>query len=157
MKNYLFAGASSGIAKATIEIIDTSVINVIGLSRQKTSDVDFDQYHQVKSYLSEDLPDITDPLDGLVYFPGTITLKPFSKITAQEVLADFQINVLGAFSVIQKYLPNLKRSESASIVLISSVAATTGMPYHASIATAKAALEGLARSLSAELAPLIRV
>jgi NAD(P)-dependent dehydrogenase (short-subunit alcohol dehydrogenase family) len=58
---------------------------------------------------------------------------------------------------IQKYLPNLKTSPNASIVLISSVAANTGMPFHSSIAMAKAAIEGLTKSLAAELAPAIRV
>jgi NAD(P)-dependent dehydrogenase (short-subunit alcohol dehydrogenase family) len=37
------------------------------------------------------------------------------------------------------------------------VAANTGMPFHSSIAMAKAAIEGLTKSLAAELAPAIRV
>lgn len=96
-------------------------------------------------------------LDGLVYFPGTITLKPFHRLTAEDFTADFEINCLGAVAAIQAALPALKASASASIVLFSSVAVKQGMPFHASIAAAKAAVEGLARSLAAELAPRIRV
>jgi NAD(P)-dependent dehydrogenase (short-subunit alcohol dehydrogenase family) len=52
----------------------------------------------------------------------------------------------------------MKRSKNgAAIVLFSTVAVQTGLPFHASIASAKGAVEGLTRSLAAELAPKIRV
>jgi NAD(P)-dependent dehydrogenase (short-subunit alcohol dehydrogenase family) len=60
--------------------------------------------------------------------------------------------------IIQACLPNLKKPPSgASILLFSTVAVTTGMPFHGSIAGAKGAVEGLTRSLAADLAPRIRV
>lgn len=98
-----------------------------------------------------------DKLDGLVYCPGTITLKPFNRLTMQDFQNDFQVNLLGAVSAIQSALPALKASGSSSIVLFSTVAVTQGMAMHASIAAAKGAVEGLTRSLAAELAPIIRV
>jgi NAD(P)-dependent dehydrogenase (short-subunit alcohol dehydrogenase family) len=70
---------------------------------------------------------------------------------------DFEVNVLGAVKVINKYFANLKSSENSSIVLFSTVAVQTGMQYHASIAAAKGAIEGLTRSLAAEFSPNIRV
>jgi 3-oxoacyl-[acyl-carrier protein] reductase len=96
-------------------------------------------------------------IDSLVYFPGTISLKPFHRLTAADFLRDFQVNVLGAIHAIQAALPSLKAAESPSIVLFSTVAVAQGMPFHASIAAAKGALEGLTRSLAAEFAPKIRV
>ena len=88
----------------------------------------------------------------------TIRLKPFQRLTRDDFLEDFQINFLGAVHVIQACLPNLKKSPTgASILLFSTVAVTTGMPFHASIAGAKGAVEGLTRSLAAELASRIRV
>lgn len=96
-------------------------------------------------------------IDGLVYFPGTITLKPFHRLTPDDFLTDYRVNCLGAVAAIQSVLPALKASPAAAVVLFSSVAVTQGMPFHASIAAAKAAVEGLARSLAAELAPKIRV
>jgi 3-oxoacyl-[acyl-carrier protein] reductase len=101
--------------------------------------------------------DLPDHLDGLIYFPGSISLKPFHRLSEQDFLNDLQINLLGAAKAIQAALPALKRSESASIVLFSTVAVAQGMAFHASIAAAKGAVEGLARSLAAELAPKIRV
>jgi NAD(P)-dependent dehydrogenase (short-subunit alcohol dehydrogenase family) len=96
-------------------------------------------------------------LDGLIYFPGTITLKPFHRLTPADFLNDFQVNCLGAAHVIQQALPALKSAPAASIVLFSTIAVAQGMAFHASIAAAKAAVEGLTKSLAAELAPKIRV
>lgn len=96
-------------------------------------------------------------LDAMVYCPGTITLKPFSRCTTEDFLRDFQINVLGAVATLQSALPALKQSPSAGVVLFSTIAVAQGMAFHASVAAAKGAVEGLARSLAAEWAPRIRV
>jgi len=93
----------------------------------------------------------------LIYCPGSITLKPISGLSVDDFRNDFEINVIGAVKVIQKYLPVLKKGNQPSIVLFSTVAVKLGMPFHASIATAKAGVEGLVKSLGAELAPTIRV
>lgn len=102
---------------------------------------------------------VPDGLDGLIYLPGTITLKPFHRLTHDDLTHDMEVNFFGAVRALQQALPSLKKSsgESASVVLFSSVAATVGMPFHASIGAAKAAIEGLTRSLAAELSPKIRV
>ena len=95
---------------------------------------------------------IPEHLHGLVYAVGNINLKPFARIQAEDFTNDFQLNVVGAAMVIQQALKALKNAEGASIVLISSVAAKTGMGFHASIAASKAALEGFAVALAAEFA-----
>ncbi|MDA8975358.1 SDR family oxidoreductase, partial [Akkermansiaceae bacterium] len=100
---------------------------------------------------------LPDQIDGIVYCPGTINLKPYNRLTEEDFLSDLQVNLLGANRVIQQALPALKKSPTASIVLFSTIAVQMGMPFHASIAAAKGAVEGLARSLAAELAPKIRV
>ncbi len=154
-KTYLLAGASSHIAGCVADLLKKGGNRVIGLST-KENIPDYDALFTVKNYL-HDLPDINEPLDGLVYFPGSINLKPFTRLGEDDFMADFSINALGAARVTQKYLPNLKQIPGSGIVYISSVAASVGMPFHASIAMAKAALEGLTKSLAAELAPAIRV
>jgi NAD(P)-dependent dehydrogenase (short-subunit alcohol dehydrogenase family) len=109
---------------------------------------------------ANDLPAASIPkkVDGLVYCPGSINLRPFRSLKPEDFLADYQINLLGAVRSIQSCLKALKKADgSAAIVLFSTVAVQTGMPFHASIASAKGALEGLTRSLAAELAPKIRV
>ena len=106
--------------------------------------------------LHDELPMI-DAADGLIYCPGSINLKPISRLSLDDFREDFEINVLGAVKSIQKYLPLLKNGNKPSIILFSTVAAKLGMPFHASIATSKAGVEGLVKSLGAELAPTIRV
>ncbi|MBA2612153.1 MAG: SDR family oxidoreductase [Bacteroidetes bacterium] len=155
-KTYLFAGASSLMAIKTAELMQTQGHHIIGLSTKEKS-YDYDTFFKVENYETINLPAITDNIDGLVYFPGTINLKPFHRLTTPEFRIDYETNSLGAVNCIQTYLPNLKKSTKASIVLISSVAVQMGMPFHASIAMSKGALEGLTKALAAELAPIIRV
>ncbi len=95
------------------------------------------------------LPDV---IDGLAYCPGSINLKPINRITQEDLISDFRINAVGAILATQGVLRKLKKAESASIVFFSTVAVATGMGFHSSIAAAKGAVEGITRSLSAELA-----
>ena len=140
MSKILLVGASSAIAQALQE---KSNKEFISLSRSaNTLDLDGD--------LSE-LDDLGS-ISGMVYFPGTINLKPFAMLKDEDYLADFNINVLGAVKVLKKVINNLKEANGASVVFVSSVAANLGLPYHASIAASKSALEGLSKSLASEYA-----
>ena len=100
---------------------------------------------------------LPDRIDGLVYCPGTLNLRQFSRLKPQAFRDDFEINVIGAVRTIQAALGGLQAAERASIVLFSTVAVGQGMPAHASIAASKGAVEGLTRSLAADLSPGIRV
>ena len=140
MSKILLVGASSAIAQALQE---KSNKEFISLSRSaNTLDLDGD--------LSE-LDDLGS-ISGMVYYPGTINLKPFAMLKDEDYLADFNINVLGAVKVLKKVINNLKEANGASVVFVSSVAANLGLPYHASIAASKSALEGLSKSLASEYA-----
>lgn len=156
MKTYLFAGASSQIALATAQLLQAKGNTVIGISRQPEIEI-YDQYYQVNGYTKSDFPVIDQTIDGIIYFPGSINLKPFHRLNSADFVHDYQLNALGAVEFTQAYLGNLKASESPAIVYLSSVAATLGLPFHTSIAMAKGAIEALTRSLAAELAPRIRV
>lgn len=154
-KTYLIIGASSAIAKETALQLSQNGNYLIGIST-KTGLIGYDEFYTIENYLGG-YPKIEKPIHGLVYFPGTINLKPFNRITTQEFIADFEINALGAALSTQHYLGNLKNATLSSVVFVSSVATEQGLPFHASIAMAKSALQGLTISLAAELAPNIRV
>jgi NAD(P)-dependent dehydrogenase (short-subunit alcohol dehydrogenase family) len=98
------------------------------------------------------------PVDGLAYCVGTINLKPAHRTTDADVLKDFEVNALGAFRAVKAALPALKASAqpTASVVFFSTVAVAQGFASHASVAMAKGAIEGLTRTLAAELAPKLR-
>lgn len=159
MKHYVIVGASSGIGFELAKILSTSN-NITALSR---SEKDVNNLSNTTFYsvdISEENPNfpvIDKPIDGLIYCPGTINLKPFRSLRSEDYLNEWNINFLGAVKTIKHFLPQLQHAENSSIVLFSTVAVQTGMAFHASIAAAKGAVEGLTRSLAAEFAPKIRV
>jgi 3-oxoacyl-[acyl-carrier protein] reductase len=155
-KTYVFAGASSHIAQAAATLLTSQGHTVIGIST-KTGITGYSALHNVANYNHGSYPAIEKPIDGLAYFPGSINLKPFHRISESDFTSDFTISALGAAAFVQAYLPQLKQSAAGSVVFISTVAVGTGMPFHASVAMAKGAVEGLTRALAAELAPGIRV
>lgn len=153
---YLFAGASSAIAKASAQLLQAKGHKVIGIST-KAKDFNYDEFYQITAYEFGKFPVLETEINGLVYFPGTINLKPFHRLKEDEFMNDYMINALGAVAFTQNYLNNLKKADKASIVFISTVAVSIGLPFHSSIAMAKGALEGLTKALAAEYAPTIRV
>ncbi|WP_312323631.1 SDR family oxidoreductase [Soonwooa sp.] len=160
MKNIVIIGCGSGIGLATAKELQ-STNQIIGISKTKNSAIENlnIQFHE-KNIITDNIDDIPFPevIDGIVYAPGSINLKSFNRLSIDDFKKDFEINVLGAIKIIQKLLPNLKKSDNASIVLFSSVAAKMGMPFHASISASKNAVEGLVKSLAAEFsAQKIRV
>ena len=158
MKNILLIGGSYGIGASLTKIIANDN-NVIVASRTKPQD----EINNVK-YLSFDalndgideneLPEI---IDGFVYFPGSINLRPFKGLSIDSFKQDLEINVLSLIKVLKSILPRLSLSNNSSLVFLSTVAVSQGMPFHSSVATAKGAIEGLAKSLAAEYAPKMRV
>ena len=148
-KKILVVGGTKGIGQSVVDLL--SEYECVVFSRNESAL----ENHFVCDVLKDDLPDL-DNLSGLVYCPGSINLKPFHRLSEEDFLQDFQMNVLGAVRVIQKYFRDLKRNKG-SIVLFGTVAAHQGMSFHASIAAAKGGLEALGRSLAAEWAPHIRV
>lgn len=156
MRKVVLIGASSAIAKATARILTESGVHVIGISRQEDQGT-CHEWHHVTAYTKEALPEWSNPIDGMVYFPGSIHLKPFHRFSDEDVELDLAINMWGAFHCAQHFYPHLKKGVDSSVVFFSTVAVQTGLPFHASIAMAKGAVEGLTRSLAAEWAPVIRV
>ena len=155
MKQIIVIGGSKGIGNAIILALLASH-KVINISRTAPAQSHDNLTHYSCDVINDNLPDI-ETADGLVYCPGSINLKPIKRLSLDDFKTDFEINVLGAVKSIQKYLPILKNGNKPSILLFSTVAAKLGMPFHASVAASKSAVEGLTKSLGAELAPTIRV
>ncbi|WP_418604420.1 SDR family NAD(P)-dependent oxidoreductase [Hwangdonia sp.] len=155
MKTIIVIGGSKGIGNAIINTLVNSH-KVANISRTAPSFKHANLTHYSCDVTTENLPEIQHA-DGLIYCPGSINLKPISRLSITDFKNDFEINVLGAVKAIQHYLPILKKGHKPSILLFSTVAAKLGMPFHASIATSKSGVEGLVKSLGAELAPTIRI
>lgn len=159
MKNYLVIGASSGIGKALANQLAAEGNQVYGTYHksavsENTKNISYFPLDVTTEFNLDFLP---DSLDGLVYCPGSINLKPFKRIKISAFQGDFNLQVLGAIQSIQMALPALKKSGQSSILLFSTVAVQSGFNFHSQVAVSKGAIEGLTKALSAELAPSIRV
>jgi len=158
MKNILIIGGSYGIGRALAqELQHSNKVYIASRTNENLSGLEVTYIPFDATTDTLDLQQLPAVLDGLVYCPGSINLRPFRGLKPEAFEADMQINFFGLVKVIQTVLPNLTASEQASIVLFSSVAATMGMPFHTSVAASKGAIEGFAKALAAEYAPKIRV
>ena len=157
MKNILLIGGSTGIGYELSQklkqdnniFISTRNQNKFNHPNIKTNELDLD-----KEFETDWLP---EHLDGFIYLPGTINLRPFKGLKPSVFIEDFNINVMGCIKILQKVLPKIQAAENPSIVMFSTVAVKMGMPFHSSVSSSKGAIEGLTRSLAAEFAPKIRV
>jgi NAD(P)-dependent dehydrogenase (short-subunit alcohol dehydrogenase family) len=156
MKNILIIGASSGIGKAIRSKLEHSGHTVYSTyNTHQPEDLERSQQFDVLSDSPESL-DLPETLDGVVYCPGSIALKPFSRLKTEDLKKDMHLQVYGAVSILQHVMPKLKAGSSPSVVFFSTVAVQNGFNYHSQVAMAKGALEGLTRSLAAEFSPTIR-
>ena len=130
-RTLLLIGGNSGIGLALSGLLRGQGDTVISTTRASDAD---DPSHRRFDALAPGPLELPPALDGLVYFPGTVTLKPFHRTSEDDFLRDFRINCLGAAHVIQAALPALKAAPAASIILFSTVAVAQGMAFHASIA-----------------------
>jgi NAD(P)-dependent dehydrogenase (short-subunit alcohol dehydrogenase family) len=159
-RNILVVGGSSGIGFALVETLLAQGHEVYTWARQERQLAALPGVHfQSVDVLKDELPvdSLPDVLDGLAYCPGSINLKPFRSLKEADFRSDYEINVLGAVRCLQAVERRFKKSEQAAVVLFSTVAVQRGLSFHASIAAAKGAIEGLTRSLAAEWAPRVRV
>ena len=144
----MIIGGNSGIGKSVVEKLEAQEANVFAFSKSGAIGNRLDI--TVDFEIIEGLP---ERIDGLVYCPGTINLKPFHRFTIEDFKYDYEVNVLGAVRVLQACMKGLKKSGSASVIFYSTVAVSVGLGFHSSISSAKGAVEGLAKSLAAEWAP----
>jgi NAD(P)-dependent dehydrogenase (short-subunit alcohol dehydrogenase family) len=155
MRHILIIGGTKGIGKAIIDLLIEE--NKITCMSRNVSDYNHENYNHIQLDATLDnFPDL-EKIDSLVYCPGSINLKPISTLSIEDFRNDFELNVIGAVKSIKKYLPLLKKGENPSILLFSTVATKLGMPYHASVSASKSAIDGIVKTLGAELAPKIRI
>ncbi len=160
MRNIVIIGASSGIGRALAQQLIEEGVRVYGTYNKGSSQgpEGLAGYNHL-DVLNEDadFSFLPDPIDGLAYCPGAVTLKPFHRLKPEDFMADYKLQALGAIKTIQAGLPKMKNSPAASIVVFSTVAVQTGFNFHSLVSASKGAIEGLTHALAAELAPRIRM
>lgn len=159
-KHILVVGGSSGIGRSTVELLAGAGAHVYSLSRSPGNWENHTNVTYIPGDVTQDNLDLSGlpaALDGVVYCPGSINLKQLRSLSVEDFKTDFEVNLLGAVRVLKGAFNALRKGSHPSVVLFSTVAVEQGMPFHASVAASKAAVEGLVRSLAAEWAPTIRV
>ncbi len=159
MSTYVIIGASSGIGQQLANQLAAAGHSVIGTyCKTKTESAGNIRYEYLDVLADTiSLENLPDSIDGVAYCPGSISLKPFARISSSDLISDYQFQVIGAVKSVQLLLPKLKAAVDPSVVFFSTVAVQLGLPYHALVSSSKGAIEGLTKSLAAELAPKIRV
>ena len=158
MKNILLIGGSYGIGFAIAKELQAgNNVYVASRTNENLSELNVTHIPFDVSTDTLDSSKLPEVIDGLVYCPGSINLRPFKALKIDAFEQDLQVNFLSLVKVIQTVLPNLTASTQSSIVLFSTVAVKMGMPFHTSVSASKGAIEGFAKALAAEYAPKIRV
>lgn len=158
MKNILLIGGSYGIGlELAKEIYQNNNVYIASRSWENVTNINVTHIPFDALTDTLDVSKLPEVLDGLVYCPGSINLRPFKALKIEAFENDLQVNFLSMVKVIQTVLPNLTASNQSSIVLFSTVAVKMGMPFHTSVSASKGAIEGFAKALAAEYAPKIRV
>lgn len=158
MKNILLIGGSYGIGLAIAkELQYENKVYIASRTNEAINDMNVTHipFDAATDILDTSL--LPEVIDGFVYCPGSINLRPFRGLKPEAFESDLQINFISMIKALQTVLPNLSAANQSSVVLFSSVAAGMGMPFHTSVAAAKGAIEGFAKALAAEYAPKIRV
>lgn len=169
----LVTGASRGIGAATARTLaeeGADVIIAYGQDRSGAENsaqivrslgrrawlrqLDLDSPESIAAAVRE-LETDAPKLDILVLCAGYNRITPIQEVTPSEWNRVVNINLSGAFFLVQAVLPLMNRN--SSIVTVASVAAHTGAPHHIHYAAAKAGLISLTKSLARELSPDIRV
>lgn len=157
MKNILLIGGSYGIGLEIAKQLSES--NNVYIASRSKEQLPSNIKHITFDVLKDTITDVNlpDTIDGLVYCPGSINLKPFKMLSPEAFQKDMDINFMALVKTVHALLPKLKQAEQASLLFFSTVAVKVGMPFHTSVAAAKGAIEGFAKALAAEYAPNFRV
>lgn len=158
MSHFVIIGGSSGIGLHLAKTLGEEGHQVMATFNTHPQNITGINYHSLDVLQEEpDFSFLPEPIDGLAYCPGNISLKPFNRIKPADFVADYNLQVGGAIKVLQAALPALKKSGNASVLLYSTLAVQAGLPFHSLVSASKGAIEGLTKALAAELAPAIRV
>ncbi|MFS4468446.1 SDR family NAD(P)-dependent oxidoreductase [Maribacter sp. 2210JD10-5] len=156
MKNIVLIGGSHGIGFEMAKSLQNDY--KVHVASRTNEQLDGIEVKHISFDATEDTLDesqLPDEIHGFAYCPGSINLKPFKMLSIEAFREEMELNFFSMVNVMKSIMP--KMAEGSSMVFFSTVAVGTGMPFHTSVAAAKGAIEGFAKSLAAEYAPKVRV
>lgn len=155
-KNILLIGGSHGIGFEMAKALHSEhTVYVASRTKEELYNLDVNYISFDATTDSLDESQLPDEIHGFAYCPGSINLKPLKMLSLDIFKEEMELNFFSLVKVIKTIMPRM--AEGSSMVFFSTVAVGTGMPFHTSVAAAKGAIEGFAKSLAAEYAPKVRV
>jgi NAD(P)-dependent dehydrogenase (short-subunit alcohol dehydrogenase family) len=143
MRRALVTGAARGIGAAIAERLRADGLEVTTLDRDSGCD------HQV-DLRSPQLPDF-GPIDVCVSNAAiTDTVAPAHRMSGEQWQRDLDVNLSGAFRVVQACLSGMRERRFGRIVVVSSMAAESGLPGQVAYSASKAGLIGMVKTIAAE-------
>ena len=146
--NTLIIGAAGGIGSELVKgLMGTSNL-LLGYFNSslnvpvESHQVDATDFKSVHLFVEKGLEKYGS-VDAIVCLPGSLILKPAHRCSDEEFESTINTNLKSSFSVVRAAGALL---ENSSIVLMSTAAASIGLSNHELIVSAKAGVEGLARS-----------
>jgi NAD(P)-dependent dehydrogenase (short-subunit alcohol dehydrogenase family) len=143
----LVTGAARGIGAAIAERLRADGMEVRTLDREPGCDIALD-------VARDEFPDDANEVDVCVANAGvTTTIAPAHRMSEEQWQRDLDVNLTGAFRTVQACLAGMRERRYGRIVIVSSTAATGGLPGQVAYAASKAGQLGMVRTLATECAP----
>lgn len=170
-KVVLITGASSGIGRATAELLMKKGFHVYGTSRKASGNIEENETSEISTggfvrMLQMDVADEASVkgaiesvisteghIDVLVSNAGTGVAGAIEDVSMEEARTQFEINFFGTLRVVKAVLPLMRNQGYGKIIAISSVAGVISIPYQAHYSSSKYAVEGLIEALRYEVRP----
>lgn len=165
-KKVLIVGATGGIGSEATKMIKNSQGNVFITGRNeeklaalaKETSIPEDQVFTMEvtdpesvQQVADQIHEKVDQIDILVNAAGVGYLKKFEQIEYEHMSRMIDINLKGAFLVMQAFLPPMKESKKGMIINIPGVLGRAPMAAAAAYAASKYGLNGMVKSLREEL------
>lgn len=161
-KVILVTGATSGIGLVCARMLAKAGHKVYGCGRRVMETVETEPFSYIRCDVTDQtsveslvstIEETSGRIDALIICAGYGLGGGVEDTTTEEAREQFETNVFGAHRVIRQVLPIMRRQESGSILVVSSVAAEFAIPFQGFYSSSKMALDGLILALRMEVKP----
>jgi NAD(P)-dependent dehydrogenase (short-subunit alcohol dehydrogenase family) len=161
-KVVLVTGATSGIGKATAELLAAKGYRVFGTSRDPAGKIgngfellqlDVTSDESVAACVKAVAERTGERIDVLHNNAGTGIIGAAEEITPEEGMRLFQINFFGVMRMTNAVLPLMRARKAGTVINMSSSGGVAALPFAALYCATKFALEGYTEALRHELRP----
>lgn len=165
-KKVLVTGASGGIGSAAVRMLvgagavvyisgrNRDLLNQLGrelsIPESQIIEADITRRESVSDLQHAVLAD-GKQLDVLVNAAGIGILKPFEQLSEDDFRRSLEVNLFGAFNLLQAFLPSMKTTGKGLIIQVPGVLGKSPMAGATAYSASKYGLNGMMKSLREEL------